>query len=68
MKLTGLGSGTLIVVSGLKHCKYLVSQMPVLRANFKIRITFWFNKMAWIWYLKVCIWGGGVGWVYLFNI
>lgn len=61
MKLTGLESGTLIVVSGLKLCQYLVSQMPVLKANFKIHVTFWIDKMTWIWHLKVYIWGGGGG-------
>lgn len=31
--------------------------MPVLRANFKIHISFWFDKMTWIWHLKMCTWG-----------
>lgn len=58
LELTGSGNCTLIAVSGLKLCKYLVSQMPVLRANFKIRISFWFDKTTWTWHLKV-FWAGG---------
>lgn len=42
--MTGLGSCTLIVLSGPPQCKYLLSQMPVVRANFKVNISFCFDK------------------------
>lgn len=42
--MTGLGSCTLIVLSGPPQCKYLFSQMAVVRANFKITTSFCFDK------------------------